>query len=76
MNMFERKPKRIHPESTETERLEKLKSIAAAARLGGGDEPIPETKKKESPAPPTPEEIKKAATLEREIEAARNGGGI
>ncbi len=76
MNGFERKQKEINPEIAETERLEKLKSVAAAARLGGGDEPVRETKKEESLMPPTPEEIGKAAHLEREIEAARNGGGI
>ena len=72
--MFERKPK-IIPE-TETERLERLESIVAAARLGGGDEPVPEVKKKESPAPLTLKETERAATLERGIEAAREGGGI
>ena len=70
--MFERKPK-IIPE-TETERLERLESIVAAARLGGGDEPVPKTEKKESPAPLTLEETKRAATLERGIEAARAAG--
>ena len=73
--MFERKPK-IIPESTETERLDKLEPIVAAARLGGGDEPVPKTEKKESPAPLTLEETKRAATLERGIEAARAAGGI
>ncbi len=74
--MFERKPKlKIIPE-TETERLERLESIVAAARLGGGDEPVPEVKKKESPAPLTLKETERAATLERGIEAARVAGGI
>ena len=74
--MFERKPKlKIIPE-TETERLERLESIVAAARLGGGDEPVPEVKKKESPAPLTLEETEKATNLARGIGAARQSGGI
>lgn len=73
MNMFERKPKpNIIPE-TETKQLEKLESVLAAARLGGGVEPMQAQK---PPKPPTPEEIEKAAALELGIEAARQGGGI
>ena len=74
--MFERKPKpKIIPE-TETERLEKLELMIVAARLGGGDEPIPKAEKKESPAPLTLKETERAATLEQSIEAARSAGGI
>ena len=50
---------KIIPE-TETERLERLESMVAAARLGGGDEPVPKNGKKESPAPLTLEETKKS----------------
>lgn len=73
MNIFEKKPKEIKPEITETERLEKLGPVVTAARLGGGAEPIQAQK---APKPLTPEEIEKAATLEQGIEAARQGGGI
>ena len=78
-NMSEQKPKIIDPAITEARQLEELKTVADAARFGGGGGVLIQKLspgESEPPAPLTPEEINDAADLIQRIEAARNIGGI